>query len=109
MIYGGLPHAPRDGDAVRGVPPAPGPPPRHFASKRFPQPTIIGEIGIGVILGPSVLGFILNGWSPPPADAQGPFDPALIAIFAGLGAVLLLFLLGIEADVRAIYRRQNGS
>src|SRR3990170_274605 len=79
----------------------------HFASKRFHQPTIIGEIGIGVILGPSVLGFILNGWSPPPADAQGPFDPTLIAIFAGLGAIFLLFLIGIEADVRAIYRRKN--
>jgi len=79
----------------------------HFASKRFRQPTIIGEIGIGVILGPSVLGYILNGWSPPPPTAQGPFDPTLITIFAGIGAIFLLFLIGIETDVRAIYRRKN--
>ena len=79
----------------------------HFASKRFRQPTIIGEIGIGVILGPSVLGFILNGWSAPPAGASGPFDAELIAIFAGLGAIFLLFLIGIETDVRAVYKRRN--
>ena len=79
----------------------------HFASKRFHQPTIIGEIAIGVILGPSILGFILNGWSPPPPGAEGPFDPVLITIFAGLGAIFLLFLIGIETDVRAVYKRKN--
>jgi len=79
----------------------------QFASKRFRQPTIIGEIGIGVILGPSVLGYIQNGWSPPKVDAPGPFDPVLITIFAGLGAIFLLFLIGLETDIRAIYKRKN--
>ena len=60
-----------------------------------------------MILGPSVLGFILNGWSAPPAGASGPFDAELIAIFAGLGAIFLLFLIGIETDVRAVYKRRN--
>lgn len=70
----------------------------HFTFKRFRQPTIIGEIAIGVLLGPSVVGRFL---------APGLFDPGLIDTFAGLGAIFLLFLIGLESDFRAIYTRKN--
>jgi Kef-type K+ transport system membrane component KefB len=79
----------------------------HFAIKRFRQPTIIGEIAIGVILGPSILGFILAGWQSPPPDTVGIFNPELVGIFASLGAIFLLFLIGLEMDVRAIYQKKN--
>ncbi len=69
----------------------------HFTFKRFRQPTIIGEIGIGVLLGPSVLGYF-NVFT---------FDPTLVATFGTLGSVFLLFLIGLESDVRAIYTRKN--
>jgi len=34
----------------------------HFLIRRFRQPTIIGEIAIGVVLGPSVLVPFLKSW-----------------------------------------------
>ncbi|MBI4415582.1 MAG: cation:proton antiporter [Euryarchaeota archaeon] len=78
----------------------------HFIIKRFNQPTIIGEIGIGVVLGPSILGYIVHG-GPPPSVGPTLFDPVLITIFANLGAIFLLFLIGLETDVRAIYQKRN--
>jgi Kef-type K+ transport system membrane component KefB len=69
----------------------------HFTFKRFRQPTIVGEIAIGVVLGPSVLGYL--GWF--------AFDETLVATFGTLGSIFLLFLIGLESDVRAIYTRKN--
>ncbi|MGQ0797591.1 MAG: cation:proton antiporter [Methanobacteriota archaeon] len=69
----------------------------HFTFKRFRQPTIIGEIAIGVLLGPSVVGYF-NLFT---------FDATLVATFGTLGSIFLLFLIGLESDVRAIYTRKN--
>src|SRR5437867_2515556 len=70
----------------------------HFTIKRFRQPTIVGEIVLGILLGPSVIGFYFN---------VTLFDPALVASFARLGAIFLLFLIGLETDFRTIYTRKN--
>src|SRR5213592_2051945 len=70
----------------------------HLTIKRFHQPTIVGEIALGILIGPSVLGFYLNLY---------PFDHSLVASFAGLGAIFLLFLIGLESDFRAIYTTKN--
>lgn len=70
----------------------------HFTIKRFHQPTIVGEIALGIILGPSVLVYFFG---------FRPFDPALVESFAALGAIFLLFLIGLESDFRAIYTRKN--
>lgn len=70
----------------------------HFTIKRFHQPTIVGEIALGIVLGPSVLGYYFG---------FEPFDPALVESFAALGAIFLLFLIGLESDFRAIYTRRN--
>ena len=70
----------------------------HLTIKRFHQPTIVGEIALGILLGPSILGFYFNFY---------PFDQALVASFAGLGAIFLLFLIGLESDFRAIYTAKN--
>ncbi len=69
----------------------------HFVIRKFRQPTIIGEIGIGIVLGPTVLG----------ALSISLFDPALIESFAALGAIFLLFLVGLESDFRSIYTKTN--
>lgn len=70
----------------------------HFTIKRFRQPTIVGEIALGIILGPSILGYFLN---------IQLFDAAFVSTFAGLGAIFLLFLIGLESDFKAIYTRKN--
>lgn len=69
----------------------------HLFSKRFHQSTLVGEIFIGILLAPSLLGqfgiFV--------------FDPTFVQTFAALGAIFLLFLLGLESDFRALYTRRN--
>ncbi len=69
----------------------------HFTVRRFRQSTLIGEIGLGVVLGPSVLG----------ALGIFQFDRDLITLFAALGSIFLLFLIGLESDFRSIYTRKN--
>ncbi len=69
----------------------------HFVIRKFRQPTIIGEIGIGIVLGPTVLG----------ALRISLFDSSTIESFAALGAIFLLFLVGLESDFRSIYTKAN--
>src|SRR5947209_17031760 len=71
----------------------------HFTIKRFHQPTIVGEIALGILLGPSILGFYFGVFL---------FDTTtLVPTFASLGAIFLLFLIGLESDLRLIYTRKN--
>jgi len=70
----------------------------HFAFRRFQQPTILGEIFIGILLGPSILGHF---WGP------DFFDPVFTGIFAALGAIVLLFLIGLDSDILAIFSKRN--
>ena len=82
----------------------------HFFAKRFHQSTIVGEILIGVVMGPTVAGFFLNGWRPPVAGSPALFDTTpggFVGTFATLGAIFLLFILGLESDVRALFQRRN--
>ncbi|MEK6839064.1 MAG: cation:proton antiporter, partial [Candidatus Thermoplasmatota archaeon] len=85
----------------------------HFVIKRLRQPTIIGEIGIGIIIGPTIVGFLLNRDNPscfpiPAAGCPAIFDESLIAIFAALGSIFLLFLIGLESDFREIKKSFPG-
>ncbi len=69
----------------------------HLFSKRFHQSTLVGEIAIGVLLAPTLLGrfgiFV--------------FDETFVQTLAALGAIFLLFLIGLESDFREIYTRKN--
>jgi len=58
-------------------------------AERIAQPAVIGELLAGVLLGPSVLGFV---------------DPNLPALhlFAEIGVVLLLFGIGLETDLKRL-------
>src|SRR6267143_1051094 len=70
----------------------------HFTIKRFRHPTIVGEILLGILLGPTILFHYLN---------IQLFDANLVSTFAGLGSIFLLFLIGLESDFKAIYTRKN--
>ena len=64
-----------------------------FALIRLRQPAVVGYILAGVVLGPSGLGLV--------SDSGG------IELFAELGVLLLLFLIGMELNLRAfksVYR-----
>ena len=67
----------------------------HLFSKRFRQSTLIGEIFIGILLAPSLLGPFVG------------IDFGSAQTFAALGAIFLLFLIGLESDFRALYTRKN--
>jgi len=56
-------------------------------AERIGQPAVIGELVAGVLLGPSVLGFV---------------DPTLpvLHLFAEIGVILLLFSIGLETDLK---------
>lgn len=58
-------------------------------AERIGQPAVVGELLAGVILGPSVLGFV---------------DPALpsLHLLAEIGVVLLLFGIGLETDLKRL-------
>ena len=64
------------------------------AAERIGQPAVLGELVAGVLLGSSVLGVIPTG---------GP-AAELIHVFAELGVLLLLFEIGLETDLREMFR-----
>ncbi|MFC4076690.1 cation:proton antiporter [Salinithrix halophila] len=58
-------------------------------SKRIGQPSVFGELLIGIVLGPAILGWI----------HVDPQHPGLIKELAEVGVILLMFLAGLETDV----------
>lgn len=58
--------------------------------ERLKQPAVVGEILAGVIIGPSVL-----GWVQP---------TELIGIVAEIGVIFLLFMVGLETKPQSVYR-----
>lgn len=73
------------------------------ASNRLRQPSVFGEILVGLLLGPTVLNIL--GW---PAFAPGdPSHPPLLGVvrdLAELGVLLLMFIAGLETDVQEMRR-----
>ena len=65
---------------------------RIFAelATRFKSPSVIGELLAGVVLGPSLFGWLEPG--------------EIIRLLAEIGIILLLFEVGLETDVRALAR-----
>jgi Kef-type K+ transport system membrane component KefB len=61
----------------------------------FRQPAVVGEIAAGLLLGPSLFGWLF------PSAAAAIFAPAtseVMQILSQLGLILLLFLVGLEFD-----------
>ncbi|MCU0852261.1 MAG: cation:proton antiporter [Thermoplasmata archaeon] len=67
-----------------------------FLFTRLGQSKSIGYIIIGVLIGPSALGII-----------KGTDQPETIEFLALLGSLVLLFVIGLEADLRQIYTKRS--
>lgn len=70
-----------------------------WAVRRIGQPTVIGEILVGILLGPSLLGWIA------PILQHHLFPPSVLPVVSALGNLALLsflFLMGLELDLRAL-------
>lgn len=75
-----------------------------FAARRLGQPTVVGEMLAGIVLGPSVLGTLNPTWSAAlfPAASLG-----FLNAISQLGVLLFLFVVGLHVDLRSL-KRQSG-
>jgi Kef-type K+ transport system membrane component KefB len=71
-----------------------------YVSIRFGQPSVLGELLVGILLGPTVLN-MLGGW---PLFAGDDHLSASLTLFAEIGVILLMFLAGLELDLRDLLR-----
>jgi len=70
-----------------------------WAVRRLGQPPVIGEIGVGILLGPSLLGWLA------PGVAHHLLPAAALPVISALGNLALLaflFLIGAELDLRTL-------
>jgi len=74
-----------------------------FVFARFGQPKVIGYFLIGVVIGPSLLKII----TPSATSVSGL--PETIMMLAELGSLILLFMVGLECDLRKIYTKASTS
>jgi Kef-type K+ transport system membrane component KefB len=79
-----------------------------FVFARFGQPKAIGYILVGVLIGPSVLKIIVPQLDPvtgEPLTASGL--PESVMMLAQLGSIVLLFMIGLECDLKEVYTRRS--
>jgi Kef-type K+ transport system membrane component KefB len=74
-------------------------------ARRWGQPAAVGEIVVGLMLGPSLLGYVLPGVS------QFIFSPAAtmpISVLSQLGLILLMFQIGSDFEFSHLGNARNG-
>ena len=77
-----------------------------FLFKKIGQPAVIGEIVAGIILGPSLLGFVfpqINHFLFP--------ENSLVTLqfLSQIGLILFMFIIGMELDLKAISKQAYGA
>lgn len=73
-------------------------------AQRFNQPTVVGELLAGILLGPSLLSGLIpevGAWIVPQTPVQG----YLLEVISLLGALFLLLITGLEMDLGLIRRQ----
>jgi Kef-type K+ transport system membrane component KefB len=70
--------------------------------ERMRQPAVIGELLVGTLLGTSLLGPHLG--LPDLGGGAETLDGSIIEVLAALGAIILLFEVGLESDIRQLTR-----
>jgi Kef-type K+ transport system membrane component KefB len=68
------------------------------------QPSILGEISAGILLGPTVLGYFRPEWYAALFPSTGPI-PIVIETVATLGVVFFLLAAGLETSLRSIFQQ----
>ena len=74
-----------------------------YISTRFGQPSVLGELLIGVILGPSLLGIFNLSF----LDYEEL--PHFIEFFAEIGVLLLMFIAGLELHISDLVKNKGAS
>lgn len=64
-------------------------------SIRLGQPSVLGKIIVGIILGPALLGWV--------------HDTEIVTIFSEIGVLLLMFLAGLETDLKELNRNKKAA
>src|SRR4030066_1673503 len=77
-----------------------------FLFARFGQPKVIGYIVVGVVIGPSVLAIISGPTGDVAGDTPSGF-PESIQMLAALGGIFLMFLIGLECDLKEISAKRS--
>lgn len=77
-----------------------------YLSTRFGQPAVFGEILAGLLLGPSLLNILGWGMFRPHANGAVPHADlsAVVQVLAEIGVILLMFVAGMETDLREMRR-----
>lgn len=72
--------------------------------KKIGQPTVIGEIVAGIVLGPSLVGMYLPGFSSAlfPSESMGNLQ-----FLSQIGLILFMFMVGMELDLKTLKNRAN--
>jgi Kef-type K+ transport system membrane component KefB len=67
--------------------------------RKFHQPQVVGEMVAGVLLGPSLLGWLAPGFfaSLFPQDSLGP-----LSVLSQIGLLLFMFMVGLELDTKKL-------
>ena len=71
---------------------------------RLGQPSILGEISAGILLGPTVLGYLRPDWYAALFPSAGPI-PIVLETVATLGVVFFLLAAGLETSLHSIFRQ----
>lgn len=77
-------------------------------ARRLGQPQVIGELLAGVVLGPSLLGWLLPSLDHTLFPSSGA-QSLLLQLVAQLGVILLLLLSGIEVDIPLVRRKAKSA
>src|ERR1700740_3543124 len=72
--------------------------------QKIGQPPILGEISVGIFLGPTVLGHYRPHLYETLFPTTGPM-PIVLETVTTLGVVFFLLTAGLEIDLRSIYRQ----
>lgn len=73
-----------------------------FIFKKIHQPTVIGEIIAGIVLGPSLLGMLFPEFSSAlfPENSLGN-----LSLLSQVGLILFMFMVGMELDIKVIQNK----
>src|SRR5271163_1291790 len=72
--------------------------------QKLDQPSVLGEIMAGILLGPTVLGHFKPAWYAFIFPATGNL-PIVLETVTTLGVVFFLLTAGLEIDLRSIFRQ----